>query len=276
MKRKLTDTAVKNAKPGKNPKLNAKQGVDYKMADGGGLHLLVTAKGGKYWRYNYEIAGREKTKPLGVYPEVSLEAARKDHNDAHKLVKAGIDPVAEARAETTLKAAEAALAEGRPFHLVAAEWLAAKYPASRRAKSTINARRNSIAKLSAAFGDWDIRLVNKVKYLSDVLTKCENAETYVTRVNVQRDAISIMGFAVGKSKRAGESFEVPLSRQAVTELRQLQALTGDSKFLFPGRPSRWADLPQASDTTISEVTINATLGRIGYRPVVISTSHLAG
>lgn len=375
MKRLLTATAVKNAKPGQNPKPGSAQDKDYKLTDGGGLYLLITVKGGKYWRYNYLLAGREKTKALGTYPEVSLDEARDARDAARKHVKADKDPVVEAQAET--REAVLALENSRPFHVVAAEWLAAKYPASRRAKSTINVRRNSIAKLNAAFGDLDIRAVNKVKYLSDVLTKCELAETYVTRVNVQRDGIAIMGYAVGlgyidlnpfagvrfaasftspaeteesrpalvepvpfgellrnidtkvvpthdkrtrhapinrlalrilaltmvrpgelaqaewawvdwdapklvvpfrilkqrtkrklsKSKRAHQNFEVPLSRQAVAELRQLEKLTGRSKFLFPARPSRWGDLHQVSDQTISEVTINAALGRIGYKGI---------
>jgi integrase len=375
MKRRLTDPACKNAKPGKNPKKGSKQNADYKLTDGGGLYLLVTVKGGKYWRYNYDLAGREKTKPLGTYPDVSLLEARALHDAARTQVKDGKDPVMEARVEK--REAVLALENARPFRLVAAEWLAAKYPASRRAKSTINARKNSIDKLNAAFGELDIRAVDKVKYLSDVLNTCELAETYATRVNVQRDAIAIMGFAVGKgyidlnpfagvrfaasytspaeteesrpaliepkrfgqllrdidakivvthdkrtrhapinrlclrilaltmvrpgelakaewkwidwetpklvvpfsvlkqrtkrklskSKRANKDFEVPLSRQAVAELRELQKLTGKSKFLFPARPSRWGDLHQVTDKTLAEPTINAALNRIGYQDI---------
>nr|WP_230589562.1 Arm DNA-binding domain-containing protein [Bordetella hinzii] len=41
---KLTDIKVRTAKPGEK---------NYKLADGGGLYLLVKADGGKYWRYDY-------------------------------------------------------------------------------------------------------------------------------------------------------------------------------------------------------------------------------
>ena len=46
-----------------------------KLADGGGLHLLVTNTG-KCWRYNYRINHKQKTLALGTYPEVSMRAAR--------------------------------------------------------------------------------------------------------------------------------------------------------------------------------------------------------
>ncbi len=48
-------------------KLNARQ-IDtakpkekaYKLADGGGLYLLVKPGGGEYWRLKYRVAGKEK------------------------------------------------------------------------------------------------------------------------------------------------------------------------------------------------------------------------
>ena len=43
---KLTDTAVRNAKPLDKTK---------KMSDGGGLYLEVTPKGSKYWRQKYRF-----------------------------------------------------------------------------------------------------------------------------------------------------------------------------------------------------------------------------
>ena len=49
---------------------------------------------------------------------------------------------------------------------------------------------------------------------------------------------------------------VPLSRQAVAILRDLHALTGSGKLLFPGLRSR--------DRPISDNTLNAALRRLGY------------
>ncbi len=47
---KLTDTAVRKAKPEAKP---------YKMADGGGLFLLVQPNGGKWWRSSIALAERK-------------------------------------------------------------------------------------------------------------------------------------------------------------------------------------------------------------------------
>jgi hypothetical protein len=65
---KLTATAVKQAKPKAKP---------YKLADGGGLYLHMKTAG-KYWRYKYRFAGKEKLLALGTYPEISLADAPAD------------------------------------------------------------------------------------------------------------------------------------------------------------------------------------------------------
>ena len=46
----LTDTAVRNAKPGK--KL-------VKLSDGGGLYLLIQPNGSKLWRLGYRFNGKQ-------------------------------------------------------------------------------------------------------------------------------------------------------------------------------------------------------------------------
>jgi integrase len=53
-----------------------------------------------------------------------------------------------------------------------------------------------------------------------------------------------------------EQHIVPLSRQAVSILRELQAITGDGKYLFPSlrTPTR----------CMSDNTVNAALRRLGY------------
>ena len=112
----LTDTAARNAKPGPKP---------LKLSDGGGLFLLVTPKGGKWWRLKYRIGGKEKLLSMGTYPDVSLRAARDARDQARKDIAAGIDP-SEKR-----KAAKAAMvsADADSFEAIAREWLT-KYRAS--------------------------------------------------------------------------------------------------------------------------------------------------
>ncbi|WP_292994653.1 integrase arm-type DNA-binding domain-containing protein [Nitrosomonas sp.] len=78
----LTDTAIRNAKP---------RDKFYKVSDSGGLYLLVKSTG-KYWRMDYRFVGKRKTLAIGVYPAVSLVAARKKRDEARELLAKDIDP----------------------------------------------------------------------------------------------------------------------------------------------------------------------------------------
>jgi hypothetical protein len=106
----LTDTAVRQAKPGQKP---------IKLYDGQGMFVLVTPAGGKWWRFRYRFDGKEKLLSLGTYPDISLKDARERREAARKLIAQGIDPGAERKAE---KAAVAALA-GNCFESICREWL---------------------------------------------------------------------------------------------------------------------------------------------------------
>ena len=66
----------------------------YRIADKGGLHLLVTPVGGKLWRWKYRFDGKQKQMAFGKYPDVSLADARSYHADARKLLANGVDPMA--------------------------------------------------------------------------------------------------------------------------------------------------------------------------------------
>jgi len=85
-----------------------------KLADGGGLHLLVTSKGGKYWRLDYRFNGKRKTLALGVYPDVSLAKARAKNQEARELIADGSDPA--------MKKKAALRARKNSFESVAREW----------------------------------------------------------------------------------------------------------------------------------------------------------
>ena len=63
----LTDVQIRAAQARDKP---------YKLADGGGLYLIATPSGGRWWRFRYRIAGREKLISVGVYPAVGLREAR--------------------------------------------------------------------------------------------------------------------------------------------------------------------------------------------------------
>ncbi len=106
----LTDTTIRNAKPGPKPT---------RLFDGGGLYLEVSPAGGKLWRVKYRFAGKERRLALGSYPATSLKDARSKRDDAKRLLEAGIDP-GETRRTEKLRQEELA---ANSFETVAREWL---------------------------------------------------------------------------------------------------------------------------------------------------------
>ena len=85
----LTEIECKNANTSKKTR---------KLFDGKGLYLEITPTGGKYWRYKYRVANKEKRLAIGVYPEINLKEARQKHDDARKKLRDGVDPSAEKKA----------------------------------------------------------------------------------------------------------------------------------------------------------------------------------
>lgn len=95
----LTDVAIRNAKPGAKP---------IKMADGGGMFLLITPAGGKLWRLKYRVKGREKLLAIGSYPEIGLGEARRRREEARELIALGKDPSREKQREKVRACIQAA------------------------------------------------------------------------------------------------------------------------------------------------------------------------
>ena len=112
----LTDTAIRNAKPGAKP---------IKLFDERGLFLLVTPTGGKWWRFRFMFDGKEKLLSLGVYPDVSLKDARERRDEARKLVANGVNPSENRKIQKSARADLIA----NSFEVVAREWFA-KYSAT--------------------------------------------------------------------------------------------------------------------------------------------------
>jgi integrase len=102
-----------------------------KHFDGGGLYLEVTPAGGRYWRQKYRHGGKEKRLAFGVYPDVSLKAARERRDEARAILARGDDPMLvrrEAASRAELERAESLEREAREaansVEAVARSWLA--------------------------------------------------------------------------------------------------------------------------------------------------------
>ena len=112
MAEKITDAAIRNAKPAATL-----QKLFYEE----GLFLLVTPTGNKWWRFKYRLGGKEKLLSLGVYPVVSLKEARRRRDEAREQLAQGVDPSAE-RKEAKAMAVEAEREQAATFETVAREW----------------------------------------------------------------------------------------------------------------------------------------------------------
>lgn len=105
----LTARQVETAKPKEK---------SYKLFDGGGLYLEVTAKGSRYWRMKYRFSGKEKRLAFGVFPIVTLAEAREMRNQAKKVLAAGGDPGEIKKEEKAIQK----LNTGNTFEAIAREW----------------------------------------------------------------------------------------------------------------------------------------------------------
>lgn len=94
----LTDIMVRNAKPKEK---------EYKLADSGGLYILVKPNGTKCWRLKYRIAGKEKVLSIGTYPLVTLAIARDKAIKAKEQLLSGIDPSQSKKVEKIKRAVDA-------------------------------------------------------------------------------------------------------------------------------------------------------------------------
>jgi integrase len=93
----LTELAIKNLKV---------KGIVYRVADGGGLTLEVSAAGGKLWRYRYRYQGKGQMLALGKYPALTLAEVRKKRDEAKELLEAGKHPTREKKIQKLRNAHE--------------------------------------------------------------------------------------------------------------------------------------------------------------------------
>jgi len=118
-----------------------------------GFYLLVTATGGKLWRFDYRYAGKRKTLALGGYPDVSLKKARSRHDAAREKVADGIDPSEDRKAERLHNMREAeekaqAKKSTQTFEPIARQWMECQRPKwAERHASKMNGWFENIQKL---------------------------------------------------------------------------------------------------------------------------------
>ena len=117
------DAVYKAAKPKES---------DYMINDGGGLFLFVAKTGVKSWRFIYTFNKTRNKLAFGIYPNVTLEAARRKTEEANENIANGIDPktlrVEKKKAEQLTLSNNDRVADGLPilnsFADLTRQWLA--------------------------------------------------------------------------------------------------------------------------------------------------------
>lgn len=177
----LTDTAIKQAKPGE---------IDRKLADEKGLYLLVTVGGSKLWRLKYRIDGKEKKLSIGSYQEVGLKEARERRDAARKAAEGGSDPSAAKREARIARQ----FATANTFGAIAEEYIQ-KLEAEKKADVTIAKTRWLLAKLSPSLGKRPIAEITPHELLA-VLRAAERKGHRETARRMRSFASRVFRYAV--------------------------------------------------------------------------------
>lgn len=271
---KLTQKQIEAAKA---------DGKQSKLADGGGLYLLLHPNGSKYWRMRYRHGGCEKTLALGVYPAVSLKQARELARAARAQTAAGIDPVAEHHRTRP--------GSGRSLPEIARAWYGSRQ--GQRADNTLEGDRRSLAYLTDYYKDNtdinDITTAGVSKFIEHLnrinIPACARRTVQILAqiwdYAVQRgiitderrnpattarwqdiDLTARLWHIPAADMKTKHPFTVPLSDWAVEILRELHTQTGDNIHLFPGiRPRR---KPAPHPDHISIKFAHNAIRRLGY------------
>lgn len=172
----LTEIAIRALQPKERP---------YKVADAGGLHLLVTPAGGRLWRLKFRFDRKEKLLSLGSYPLVSLKVAREKRDDAKRMLAEGRDPSAEKK---QLSATNPVINEEVvTFGAVATEYLE-RTEHEGASQRTMEKYRWLLERLAAPLADRPLREITSVEVLS-LLQQVERSGRHET-ANRLRSAIS--------------------------------------------------------------------------------------
>lgn len=158
----LTDIAIRTAKAGSK---------DYKMADAGGLYVLVTPAGGKLWRLKFRVDGKERKLTIGRYPDIGLGEARKRRDAAREQLAMGSDPAREKQR----KKIQAQLAVENTFAAISAEYCAKRKRDGQKpwAPSTAIRCEFLLLRLNASIGRLSIAAIEP----ADVLAAVRKIET---------------------------------------------------------------------------------------------------
>ena len=237
----LTDTQLRNVKPREKP---------FKLADGGGLYLMVTPQGSKLWRLAYRFAGKQKTLAFGAYPTVTLEKARDGRAAAKRVLAEGADPGSVKKAEKR----QQRLAAENTFQAVAEEWVG-RLRHEGRAPSTLSKTEWLLDFAYPVIGPRPVAEISSAEVL-DVLRKVERRGRLDSARRLRSTIGSVFRYAIGTA-RAENDPTVALRGALLTPKVQHRAAITEPKAL--GALLRAIDGFDGQQTTRSALQLMAIL-----------------
>jgi integrase len=197
---KLTAAGVRNAKPGR-------------YGDGNGLYLFVRSVDARFWVFRYTPRGG-KMREMGLgragddRAAVSLASARDKAAELHKLVRAGIDPLAKREADEAAAkaAAQDAAARAHTFRQAAKKFIEA-HEAGWKNEKHQDQWRNTLATYAYThMGDIPVADVSTTHVLAVLepiwRTKPETATRVRGRIEKVLDYAKAMGWRSGENPAA--------------------------------------------------------------------------
>jgi integrase len=183
----LTDTQIRKAKAADKP---------YKLADGAGLHLFVSAAGGKLWRYRYEFGGKEKLLSLGPYPALSLLDARAARDTAKAALRSGRDPSIAKRLHKTAVAKDGA----NTFESIAREWYDLQKPTwvARHASDVITSLERDVFPTLGALPIKDITATDVLGLMRQI--EGRDAKETASRIRQRMSAVFVYGISSDRAE----------------------------------------------------------------------------
>ncbi|NIJ37206.1 integrase [Sphingopyxis panaciterrae] len=188
----LTDIAIRNAKP---------RDKQYKLADSGGLYLLITPPGGKLWRLKFRVSGRERKLAIGSYPEIGLSEARKRRDEARESLAMGKDPAREKQRDKI----RARLQAENTFAGIAAEYCEKRKRDGHKAWAPATAVRSEylVGLLNKSIGHMPISEIEPADVLA-AIRKVEAKGNLESARRMQQLASAVFRHAVATARLASD------------------------------------------------------------------------
>lgn len=204
----------------------------YKLADGGGLYLIVMPNGTRSWRMDYRFAGKRKTLSIGQYPTVGLSDARQKREDAKRLITEGQDPSTKKR----LDRIHLANTHANTFGLVAEEYLD-KMKRDGKAEPTITKNRWMMIELAAPLARRPVSEISAAEVL-EVLRSIERSGRIESAVATRAAIGRVFRYAIATARAENDptyALRGALQRPAVVShaaLTKPKAVAGLMRAVF--------------------------------------------